>query len=215
VNRNVRNTVLLCVAFIALVTGAFVANFLREPVLSDAELREQGTFVLPEPRPLAPKGLLDTNGQPFDVSDLEDRWTFVFFGYTSCPDVCPIAMSALAQVERKLAEEGDEDLAATFSGLLVSVDPDRDDQATLARYVTAFSPRFSGVRGDLESLADFASQVNAAFMKVPGQGDDYLVDHTGNIVVINPAGEYHAFIRMPHEAEKILLAYRSLARGYD
>jgi protein SCO1/2 len=207
----VRNTVLLCLAFIAVVTGAFVANVLREPVLDEATLREQGTFVLPAARPLNLHGLTDQHGEPFDSEDLAGRWTFLFFGFASCPDVCPIALSALAQLERKLAEAGEARLLEKFSPVFVTVDPERDDQDRVAAYVGAFSPRMIGVRGSLEDLAAFATQVNAGFMKVPGQGEDYMIDHTANIVVIDPDGRYRAFIRMPHEPEKLLLAYRSLA----
>jgi len=214
VNRGVRNTVLLCLAFAAVVIGAFVSNVLREPLLDEEALRAQGTFVLPEPRAIAPAGLVDQSGEAFDSDDLMGHWTFVFFGFTSCPDVCPVALSALAQVEKKLTESGDQALRDQFRVVFVSVDPERDDRAKIAQYVSAFAPDFVGVTGDQASLAAFATQVNAAFMKVPGQGSDYVIDHTANIVVINPRGHYHAFIRLPHEPDKILLAYRSMAAAF-
>ena len=198
----------------AIVTVGFVANVVRDPVLSADQLREQGTFLLPEPRDLKLRGLADANGKLFDESSLKGRWTFVFFGYTSCPDACPTALSTLAQVERKLGEQKNARLADQFSVVLVSVDPERDDAEKLGRYVAAFSPHFVGVRGELDAVADFARQVNAAFMKVPGQGETYLVDHTANIVVIGPDARYRAFIRAPHEADKIVVAYRSIARAY-
>ncbi len=191
----------------------FVSNVMRENVLTPEELREQGTFVLPTPRELVLEGLTDTGGQPFTSARLEGKWTFLFFGFTSCPDVCPLAMSVLGQVERELEAQGETELHALFSGVLVSVDPDRDDAQTLATYVVSFSPRFTGVRGELAALAEFARQVNAAFMKVP-DGDGYTIDHTGNIVVINPRGHYHAFIKVPHERDKVLLAYKSIVSGY-
>jgi protein SCO1/2 len=214
VSPGVRNTVLLCIAFAALVIGAFVSNVMRDPLLDEEALREQGTFVLPEPRALSLAGLVDQTGAPFDESDLVGHWSFVFFGFTSCPDVCPVALAALAQVEKKLADAGNAELHDQFRGVFVSVDPDRDDVAKISAYASAFSPRFLGVTGDQASLAAFATQVNAAFMKVPGQGADYLIDHTANIVVINPRGHYHAFIRLPHEPDKILLAYRSIAAAF-
>lgn len=191
----------------------FVSNVMRENVLTPEELREQGTFVLPTPRELVLDGLTDTDGQPFTSARLEGKWTFLFFGFTSCPDVCPLAMSVLGQVERELEALGESELHALFSGVLVSVDPDRDDAQTLATYVASFSPRFTGVRGELAALAEFARQVNAAFMKVP-DGDGYTIDHTGNIVVINPRGHYHAFIKVPHERDKVLLAYKSIVSAY-
>jgi protein SCO1 len=213
-SRNVGITVALCVAFMAIIVGAFVANVVRDPVLSPDRLREQGTFLLPEPRELKLEGLTDASGKPFDESSLKGRWTFVFFGYTSCPDACPTALSTLAQVERKIGEQKNAQLASQFSVVLVSVDPERDDAEKLGRYVSAFSPHFVGVRGELDAVADFARQVNAAFMKVPGQGESYLIDHTANIVVIGPDARYRAFIRAPHEVDKIVLAYRSIAKAY-
>jgi protein SCO1 len=84
----------------------------------------------------------------------------------------------------------------------------------LRDYVGAFSPRFGGVTGSHEELAEFAKQVNAAFMKVPAPGGGYVIDHTGNIVVVNPQGHYHAFIKPPHDADDILLAYRSIVRNF-
>ena len=197
-----------------IVTGAFVLNVIRDPVLSTDRLRQEGTFVLPEARDLDLHGLTDTAGAAYDQSRMKGLWTFVFFGYTSCPDACPTTLATLAQVERKLAESKDAKLRDAFSVVLVSVDPDRDDLAKLAQYVSAFSPRFVGVRGDLDAVADFARQVNAAFMKVPGQGESYLVDHTANLIVIGPDARYRAFIRPPHDADKIVIAYRSIAKAY-
>ncbi len=212
-NKNVRNTVVLCFVFIAIVLVAFVSNVVREPVLSIEALRDQGTFVLPTPRELDLVGLVDQRGEPFNEQRLEGRWTFLFFGFTSCPDICPIAMSALSQVERQLEADGDTELYNEFAGVLVTVDPDRDDPETLARYVESFSPRFTGVRGEPAALAEFARQLNAAFMKVP-DGDGYTMDHTGNIVVINPKGHYHAFIKTPHDRGKVLIAYKSIVSAF-
>ena len=204
----------MCVTFMVIVTGAFVLNVVRDPVLSADRLRQEGTFVLPEARDLALHGLTDTAGGAFDQSSMKGRWTFVFFGYTSCPDACPTTLATLAQVERKLAQTKNAKLGDAFSVVLVSVDPERDDLAKLAQYVAAFSPHFVGVRGDLDAVADFARQVNAAFMKVPGQGESYLIDHTANVIVIGPDARYRAFIRPPLDADKIIVAYRSIAKAY-
>jgi protein SCO1/2 len=212
-NTNIRNTVLLCLVFVVIVTVAFVHNVLREPVLTEQQLRDQGTFILPTPRELDLEGLVDQNGEPFTNARLQGRWTFLFFGFTSCPDICPVALSVLSQVERELEVQGDRTLHDAFAGVLVTVDPERDDATTLGRYVASFSPRFIGVRGEPAAIAEFARQVNAAFMKVP-DGDGYTVDHTGNIVVINPKGHYHAFIKLPHDRDKVLLAYKSIVSEF-
>ena len=101
---------------------------------------------------------------------------------------------------------------------MVSVDPERDDVQTLATYVSAFSPRFVGLRGSRETLANLATQVSAAFSKVPnpGAGEDvgYQVEHTGHIVIVNPKGHYHGFIKLPHVADTIVATFESLAGNF-
>ena len=205
-------TVTLCVVFISLVVGAFVYSTLQTPQLTDAELKERGVFILPRPRDLAPIKLLDHTGAPFTNDRLMNVWTFVFFGFTNCPDICPTSMAVLGQVERALQQE-DPQLANQFAGLLVTVDPERDSPETLGQYATAFSPRFYGLRGTREETAELATQVNVAFAKVP-DGDGYTMDHSGQIVVINPKGHFHGFIKLPHDAETIRLAFQTLAAGF-
>ena len=163
---TIKNTVLLCSVFIAIVLVMFVVSVLRVPQLSVEEMRSKGVFLLPTPRDIAAFELADHNGELFDRSRLEGQWSFVFFGFVSCPDVCPTSMSVLGTVDRQLQSSNPE-LAEQFQGILVSVDPDRDSTETLARYATAFSPRFLGVTGPREDLVGLTTQVNVAFAKVP------------------------------------------------
>jgi protein SCO1/2 len=204
-----RVTIALCLVFIAVVLGMFVYSVTRTPALSDQELLERGVYVLPEPREIAPIELSTHTGAPFTLDDLRGRWSFVFFGFTNCPDVCPTSMAVLAQARRRLGQE-QPDAVDDFQGILVTVDPDRDDQETLARYVQAFSPAFVGVRGDKVATAQLTTQVNVVFAKVPADGGGYQVDHSANIVIVNPRGHYHGFARMPHEADTIVAAFTSL-----
>lgn len=208
---GVRTTVLLCVAFVALVLGALVYKTTREPLLDEAALKEQGTFLLPAPRDIAPFSLTDQNGNTFDNTNLKGHWSLLFFGFTSCPDVCPVTLSALAQVEKHLAESGRKDLPDKLKIYFVSVDPDRDSAAVVAKYVEAFSPNFTGVTGTHDALAAFAQQLNVAFMKVPDTNGGYTIDHTGNIVIIDPNGRYAGFMKLPHQPDRILMAYKSIA----
>ena len=211
---GVRNSVLACVGFIAVVVGMYFYSMMRTPVLDVQELQERGVVVLPVARELDDFVLLDHRGDDFDITSLRGRWNFLFFGFSACPDVCPTALAALAQVERQLETSTDSALKEGFNVVFVTVDPERDDAQALAQYVEIFSPQFTGVTGSREQLAEFARQLNVAFMKVPLEGGDYSVDHTGNIVIINPLGHYHGFIKMPHDAEKILLGYRSVAEAF-
>jgi protein SCO1 len=206
---SVRITVALCLAFVAVVVGVFVYTRLQEPVLSDAELRDRGVLVLPTPREIAPFALTDHRGAHFTLDNLTGRWSFLFFGFTNCPDICPTSMAVLSQAQRRLEAEY-PGLVDDFQGILVSVDPERDDQETLASYVEAFSPDFIGVRGDLAATAAFSTQLNVAFAKVPSDDGSYQVDHTANIVIVNPHGHYHGFAKMPHQADTIVDTFRTL-----
>ena len=177
-----------------------------------------------------PFRLTGTEGQTVSEKDLLGKPSAVFFGFTYCPDVCPTSMSVLDTVDWQL-QSSDPELAEQFQGILVSVDPDRDSSETLARYATAFSPRFLGVTGQREDLVGLTTQVNVAFAKVPlsapaaypAPSDDavsdvsedaYTVDHTGNIVIINPMGHYHGFIKLPHDPETIRLTFQTLASQF-
>lgn len=218
---TIRSTVLLCLGFITIVVGMFVISVTRTPQLSDEELRAAGVFLLPQPRALAEFQLQDQFGENFVLENLENKWTFIFFGFTNCPDICPTSMAELGRAERAL-HNADDMAEHPLQGVLVSVDPDHDTLDRLGKYAEAFSPRFLGVSGQRESLVALTQQVNVAFAKVPmpmarqapGSEPGYTVDHTGNLVIINPRGHYHGFIKLPHKSETIRLTYQTLAAQF-
>ena len=211
--RSVRSTVLLCIALVAVVLGMFVFSITRQPVLSAAELRDLGVIILPRPREIAEFELRDTHGGAFTIQSLKDAWTFVFFGFTNCPDVCPTSMSVLAQAERQLRQSS-PDTANEFRAVLVTVDPERDDLDTLADYVGAFSARFVGVAGEIQETFEFARQLNVGFVKIPAEHGDYTVDHGAQIVIVNPSGHYHGFIKMPHRRDTVTQAFLALRENF-
>jgi protein SCO1 len=204
-----RRTVALCLVFAAVVLGMFVYSVTRTPVLSDEELQERGVYVFEEPREIESVELTTHTGKPFTLDDLRGKWSFMFFGFTNCPDVCPTSLAVLAEARRQIEAE-EPDAARDFQGILVTVDPERDDQQTLARYVQAFSPTFIGVRGDRIATAQLTTQVNVVFAKVPADDGGYQVDHSANMVIVNPRGHYQGFARMPHQADSIVAAFLSL-----
>lgn len=210
---GVRNTVLACAAFIAVVLGAFVWSVLREPPpLSPEQLRAMGVYLLPQPRELAPFELRYGDGSTLDREALTGHWTLAFFGFTHCPDICPTTLAELRDAYRLLEER---DAAEGVDVLMVSVDPDRDTPESTEEYAHYFHEEFRGAAGDFDTTAELAQQVNVAFAKVPADTPDrYLVEHSGQIVVINPRGHYHAFMRMPHDAEHIADAVGALRQRF-
>lgn len=211
--KSVSTTVLLCLALVAVVLGVFVYSVVRTPILTETQLRDRGVIILPSPRQIADFELTDTRGEAFTVEDLRGGWSFLFFGFTSCPDICPTSMSVLAQAERQL-QQTSPDSADEFNGVLVTVDPERDDVETLAAYVGAFSERFVGVVGTVEATVEFARQLNVGFARVPSADGDYAVEHGGQIVIVNPNGHYHGFIKMPHRVETITQTFQSLRASF-
>ena len=104
---------------------------------------------LDQPKPVVDFSLMAHNNQPFTAASLKGKWTFIYFGYTFCPDVCPMTFAQLTKAQEQLAERGaDQDNAY----LLVSVDPKRDTPERLQEYVTSFNPNFAGATGEREQL---------------------------------------------------------------
>ncbi len=208
--RGIRRTVVICLICVAAVVGLIVKKVTDPRVLSQAELRVNGAVVFDKPRLFDDFTLLDHTGEPFTQADLEGQWTLIYFGFTHCPDICPMAMLDL----KRLVEALPEGLAERTQVVLVSVDPARDTPEVLAEYVGYFHPDFVGVTGDFLTIRRFANQVNVAFSKVT-QGDDYTVDHSGNIVLINPMGDYHGFFQPPFDLAKLKLTYSSIVESFD
>ena len=118
---GLQKTVSLCLAFVVIVLGMLVYKVTRSPQLSLEQLRERDVIVFARPRVIAPFSLLAHSGEPFELENLQGSWSFVFFGFTHCPDVCPTTLSVMAQAERQINQENSE-LANGFKGVLVTVD---------------------------------------------------------------------------------------------
>lgn len=163
----------------------------------------------PNPKALAVFSLEDHGQQTFNLDRLKGKWTFLFFGYTHCPDVCPVTLSVLADAEKRLSKAGQslEDVQVVF----VSLDPKRDTQERLQQYVQYFSPGFIGVTGDEEGLSDFTRQLGVVYSVTDrGANDDYLVDHTASILLTDPSARLVAVFGFPHDAEAIAHRFMSI-----
>ena len=207
-NAGVRTTVLACLTFIAIVMAMFLFKINRPPVISDEALRESGVVLLPRPRDISPFEFVGTHGKPFTNANINGQWSLVYFGYTYCPDACPTTMrdlsKALPAVRAALAEQN---IKSNVQVVFISVDPDRDTTARIDEYLRFFAPDFVGATASIEKLAAMATQVNVTFGKVPGTTpDSYAVDHPTNLVLINPNGHYHGFVRPPFTAARLSIA---------
>ena len=206
--------VLAALLALGLVAGGLAFTSLSpEPGLTDEELAAFGFTAFPEPRPIDAFALADATGEPFDIDRLRTRWSFVFFGYANCPDICPTTMAVLGAAEERLLDDGD----SAFQGILVSVDPERDAPDLLQDYVASFSANFVGVTGSPPAIAAFGKSLHAGFAKVPVEDSalGYLMDHSSHIAVVDPLGRHFGFIRPPHDAQQLATLTRALAQRWD
>jgi protein SCO1/2 len=136
--------------------------------------------------PLAPDfTLTDQNGAPYTLSAHRGHAIALFFGYAHCPDVCPTTLAALSHAKKKLGPDG-----ASFDVVLVTVDPKRDDPATLKRYVHLFDPSFTGLTGSEAQLDPVynAYHVIHEIGSSEGSANGYVVAHTSAVQFIAPSG---------------------------
>ncbi|MGK2914900.1 MAG: SCO family protein [Porticoccaceae bacterium] len=210
VKRNIRLTVFAALAFALLVIGGLMHKLSSPRILNEHELRAYGAVMLPEPRSLGDIALIDHRGRAVTAAEFRGKWSVVFFGFSHCGDICPTTMATLAKMYAEL--KGDE--KADLQVVLATVDPQRDSPAVLASYVSGFNADFLGVTGDPDKIAKFANDLAMAYSPVAGEGSDYQVAHSGNLVLINPKGELHGFLRPPHEHGSLRVVWRSLRETF-
>ena len=204
-SRGIWLTVGALVLFIAVIVGGFIYRIQQPRVMTEVEMKVNGLYLLETPRNFGEIELVDHHGEAFTRDRFLGVWTLVFFGFTYCPDICPTTMTFLNELVGQLEGTEVEDTRV----VMVSVDPARDTVEQLASYVPYFNPDFTGVTGDFLAIHRFATALNTPFRKVPGQDENYQVDHSANVVLINPRGDYHGFFKAPLDLAKMKVTYRS------
>ncbi|MEO5362317.1 MAG: SCO family protein [Magnetococcus sp. DMHC-8] len=185
---------------------------------------ELSTIVLPSPRPLKPFSLVDQDGQPFTLDHLQGRWTFLFFGYTHCPDICPMAMGMLGDVFKRLQNGSPQDMVGT-EGAFVTVDPARDTPAIVKQYATYFNPAFKGLTGTEGQIRTFTRQVGATYFMAsdfktadgkppapPSDKEANLISHTSAFFLIDPLGRLVAVFPEYNNTDMILEEYGKIRK---
>jgi protein SCO1/2 len=169
-----------------------------------------------ESRVIKPFELMDHHGKAFTKEQLNDKWSLVFFGYTSCPDICPTTLQNLNFIYDDLKA-----IAQNSQVLLVSVDPQHDSQERLAQYIAYFNSEFIALRAGHEVLFPFARNMGLMYA-ISGEEDNYSVDHSASLVLINPVGKIAAIFK-PEQAvgevpsidsDKLLSDYQKIVALY-
>jgi protein SCO1/2 len=164
----------------------------------------QAALMYPAARPVPDFTLQRADGKTLTQKDWQGRWTLVFFGYTHCPDVCPTTLATLKQVWTKLDATTRQHLAVDF----ISVDPQRDTPEQLGKYVGFFSPDFVAATGSDEVLAPLTRSLGLLYMRAPKKdGEDkdgeYNVDHSAQVILVNPRGQVAGMFRPPLDPAKM------------
>jgi protein SCO1/2 len=165
-----------------------------------------GAYILPRPDELAPFALTTHADRPFDNASLKGKWTFLFFGYTHCPDICPVTLKVFDDVQHTL--RGRPEGAADLQFVFVSVDPERDTPALLKEYVPQFNPEFIGVSGNGAELARLSDSLGVVYAKVAGSApDQYFMDHSTAVLLTDPQGRLRGIFSAPHTPQQIVTGF--------
>ncbi len=210
----------LIVAFVAAIAAA--ATVLLWPAPEHASSRDSNTAVnadrglvatvLPRPRSLPAVTLTAPDGRRWTTSDLSGNWHFLFFGFTHCPDVCPMTLADLAGTLQRLADNGTRPLPGV---VFVSVDPGRDTPERLGDYVSHFHDDVVGLTGERDAIDTLTSALGISYtLHAPDANGDYAVDHSAAILLLDPEGRLRALWQPPHGREVLAEEFRQIQQRH-
>jgi len=133
----------------------------------------------------APFQLVNEDGKAVTEADFAGKASLWFYGFANCPDICPTALAEMAALLTQLGPDADK-----LNAVFVTVDPERDTVAVLKPYVDYFDPRIIGLTGELADVEAMAKSRFVSFEKIPGEGDDYAMQHPALIYLVDAKGEF-------------------------
>lgn len=167
---------------------------------TDADEEETRGLVLDQPVPAPDFELTDHEGNPFRLSEHEGRVTAIFFGYTHCPDICPLTLMHMQDAAEELGEDADD---ALF--LFISVDPERDTPEQMAKYVDRADAEIIGLTGELEEMEEVWEAYDITVEIEEQEEGEYLINHSAQIWMLNQQGE--AALILPPSADGADMAH--------
>ncbi len=157
----------------------------------------QGSLIDP-PVPAADFQLNDQHGKPFKLSEQRGKTVLIFFGYTHCPDVCPVSLSEFKQIKKQLGDQADQ-----VEFVFITVDPERDTADVLGQYLANFDPAFIGLSGTPDQMEPVYKSYGVYHEKTEaGSASGYLVNHTARMYVIDSQGNWRLTYPFGMEVEK-------------
>lgn len=206
-----RPALLLTLAALAAGLGLWAAQRALPPP-APALPATRAVTLLPTPRVLPDFTLQQAGGKALTRDALRGHWTVVFLGFTHCPDVCPTTLAQLAGAQKQWAALPE---ASRPRVLFVSADPDRDSPELVAQYAHAFHPDTLAATAPLAQLQGFAQSLSLVFMKVPGASgapDDYSIDHSAALVLLDPQVRMAGVTQPPFDVKGIAADLATLTK---
>jgi protein SCO1/2 len=170
---------------------------------------QKATSLISNPRQLPKFSMTNHFGSDFTNEDLENNWSFLFFGFTHCPDICPLTLSTMDQVVDKLDNKISTQL------IFVSVDPKRDNPERLKEYVSHFNNKMIGLTGSVEQINLLTQHFGAVYSIPNNEEKNYQVDHSAHVFVITPDGKLVALFSTPHDANIIADDFKIISAAYN
>jgi len=170
----------------------------------------------PAQKQLTEFSMTDHESGEFNLQDFDKGWHLIFFGYTYCPDICPIIMSTLRETHASYQDAAGEDLK-DLTMTFVSVDGERDNPDHLRNYIRFYSDAFIAATGNKQAVDSLTTQLGVPYEIAPHEPGamDYLVAHSGTLFLIAPGGKLMATIQPPHTAPALVENLLQIRRFVD
>ncbi|VVC76807.1 hypothetical protein AQUSIP_21340 [Aquicella siphonis] len=182
----------------ALMTSLFVYHASQKP--AQPALSPEIGMLFPAPRDIKSFELATANNQPFTEKDFYHHWTLLFFGFTHCASVCPTTLDLMNRAYSGLHEKYPD-----LRVVLISVDPERDTPESLAKYTQSYNPDFIGVTGKIQEIRKLQSQLGIYAARDPdANGDNYQIQHTSSILLINPQGKWAGLFKFGLKPDELV-----------
>ena len=207
---TIKKNIILIGLFIFIVLSLFINKLTTPRVLSTNELLINGLFLFENPKQISDFSFYSANGKVFNKTNLNDKWTLMYFGFTRCPDECPTTMYQISKLIKVLREK--EFPLNDKQWVLVSIDPERDTPEDINKYAKGFDASFIGVSNTRPMLLNLATQLSVNNVMPSGDKMDHshLDNHVNNIILLNPKGEFAGVFRPPFDISRLSLTYQSI-----
>lgn len=214
---------MLLIACIAVAAGVFAGNVQLGSQAPDHGIGKElnavqdqlkNSVLFPDDFKTVPAfSLLQDVNKPLTEADLQGKWSVLFFGFTNCPDICPVTLAEMNSVVAQLTEESIQIPQVLF----ITVDPVRDTIEKMVEYVGYFNEEFIAGSGDLTAITKLTRDLGivASYTASDTGDNNYTVDHTASMLVIDPQLKVRAKLNPPHKADTIAADLKTLLTTFN